>query len=201
MVDDGSTDSTPLLMDYLVSEDPRIKYIRQDNKGISIARNKAVKASTMPFIAVMDSDDLMTSDRLKLSLKAILKSNADVVYGSYMQATDDSLAQGKFLGSVTPANIMEDTVTLDTIITDQIVPHVTILAKRECFVETPYRQDFTSNDDQALIFDWFKKKYTFKMIKDPLMVVRYHERSTSTVKDKEIKRFTEILRKEAHGLI
>ena len=46
IVDDGSTDRTSTIYEQFESEDKRIKIIRQENYGVSKARNKGVKAAT-----------------------------------------------------------------------------------------------------------------------------------------------------------
>lgn len=54
VVDDGSTDNTYELIKDL---DPRIKIIRQQNQGVSAARNNGLKVSQGKYIAFLDSDD------------------------------------------------------------------------------------------------------------------------------------------------
>jgi len=54
IVDDGSTDSTAETLKQLGSQ---IIYIRQDNKGVSAARNAGIKRAQSEWIALLDSDD------------------------------------------------------------------------------------------------------------------------------------------------
>ena len=54
VIDDGSTDDTHQL---LQSNYPQIHYIRQENKGVSAARNEGVRKSKSQWIAFLDSDD------------------------------------------------------------------------------------------------------------------------------------------------
>ena len=55
VVDDGSDDGT----DKLIKEytDKRIKYFYQENKGVSLARNKGIEESSGKYIAFLDSYD------------------------------------------------------------------------------------------------------------------------------------------------
>lgn len=62
VVDDGSTDSTPNIID---SYGDSIKKIWQDNKGVSAARNAGIRASSHDLIAFLDSDDLWMSEKLE----------------------------------------------------------------------------------------------------------------------------------------
>jgi len=54
IVDDGSGDQTPSL---LAEQFPKVKYIQQDNKGVSAARNLGIEQAKGEWIALLDSDD------------------------------------------------------------------------------------------------------------------------------------------------
>lgn len=56
MVDDGSTDDTAELIASRYGRDPRIRYTRQDNAGVSAARNTGIKAARGNYLALLDSD-------------------------------------------------------------------------------------------------------------------------------------------------
>ncbi|HEY4687614.1 MAG TPA: glycosyltransferase family A protein [Candidatus Subteraquimicrobiales bacterium] len=54
VVDDGSTDKTPLL---LTKYNGAVKVIRQNNQGVAAARNRAIKEARGESLALLDSDD------------------------------------------------------------------------------------------------------------------------------------------------
>lgn len=57
VVDDGSTDRTPELCAQLQREFPALRVIRQENAGLSAARNTGVLNARHPFVAFLDADD------------------------------------------------------------------------------------------------------------------------------------------------
>lgn len=63
IVDDGSTDDTVSAIDAFGDQ---VTLIRQENHGVSAARNRGIAAATHDWIAFLDADDTWHPDRLKL---------------------------------------------------------------------------------------------------------------------------------------
>jgi glycosyltransferase involved in cell wall biosynthesis len=63
VVDDGSSDNPCKAIERIA--DPRIKYLRQENKGGAAARNTGIDAATGRFIAFLDSDDVFLPHHLQ----------------------------------------------------------------------------------------------------------------------------------------
>jgi GT2 family glycosyltransferase len=57
VIDDGSTDDTASVVRGLGAQDPRIKYIHQQNQGVSAARNTGIAAADGAWVGFLDSDD------------------------------------------------------------------------------------------------------------------------------------------------
>ena len=69
VVDDGSDDGTAdLVADY---QEPRFRYFRQPNQGVSSARNLGIRASRALWISFLDSDDYWTNGKLQAQLEAL----------------------------------------------------------------------------------------------------------------------------------
>lgn len=75
VIDDGS--KFPYLPEY-----PDIKVIRQDNQGVSAARNRGIEEASGEWIAFIDADDLVSDDYVDKVFKA-LKDDPDYVYLSW----------------------------------------------------------------------------------------------------------------------
>jgi len=71
VVDDGSADNSS---DILASYGDRIKVVKQENKGVSSARNRGIASSSGEYIAFLDSDDLWLPGKLSAQL-AFFESN------------------------------------------------------------------------------------------------------------------------------
>ena len=62
VVDDGSTDHTRTLVDSYGS---RIRYLFQENGGVSRARNLGIRSSRGKYVALLDSDDTWLPEKLE----------------------------------------------------------------------------------------------------------------------------------------
>lgn len=68
VVDDGSTDNT---LEVLEQYKDRIRLIRQENRGVSAARNAGILAATSEWIAFLDSDDEWEPQKLAVQMGAV----------------------------------------------------------------------------------------------------------------------------------
>jgi glycosyltransferase involved in cell wall biosynthesis len=67
VVDDGSTDETKKALQAY----SQIKYIFQDNGGVSSARNTGIMAAKGEWVAFLDSDDEWTEDYLSVQMEQV----------------------------------------------------------------------------------------------------------------------------------
>jgi glycosyltransferase involved in cell wall biosynthesis len=63
VVDDGSTDATPKIAQSLP-----VTYIRQENQGVSAARNLAIEGACGDYLALLDADDIWEPAKLAVQL-------------------------------------------------------------------------------------------------------------------------------------
>lgn len=71
VMDDGSTDGSPAILDELAATDPRMTVIHKQNSGVSDTRNQALDRAQGTYIQFLDADDRIPSDSTKLLVRAM----------------------------------------------------------------------------------------------------------------------------------
>ncbi len=74
VIDDGSTDATAAIVEQIA--DPRVRLLRQENRGLASARNAGMAAARGRYIALLDSDDLYLPRYLELAQRALQSTEA-----------------------------------------------------------------------------------------------------------------------------
>lgn len=66
VVDDGSSDDSPYICQEFCNTHPQFRYIRQDNGGVSNARNHGIREAAGKWITFVDSDDAVCPEHLSV---------------------------------------------------------------------------------------------------------------------------------------
>lgn len=88
VIDDGSTDGTG---DHLIAEyGDRIRYIRQENQGPAIARNRGIGEARGEYLHFLDADDQLLAQKVETCLRLFLQhSDIDVLHSYYQFVAGD----------------------------------------------------------------------------------------------------------------
>lgn len=78
-INDGSTDTTQLILQEYQKRDKRIRVITQNNMGAGTARNVGLLEAQGEYVIFLDSDDYFEKKMLKKALKKAVKTSADIV--------------------------------------------------------------------------------------------------------------------------
>ena len=78
VVDDGSPDRTPFIIDRLAAQDNRIIPIHQKNAGVSAARNAGINASKGEYLVFIDGDDYIAPDFIAYMLELVEKTGGEL---------------------------------------------------------------------------------------------------------------------------
>lgn len=90
LVDDGSTDSSPLICDEACRSDGRIRCIHKANAGVSAARNDGIDVARGKYLMFCDADDIPNTNMAEVLLKRIKADNADIVLCGFKKQNETS---------------------------------------------------------------------------------------------------------------
>ena len=79
VVDDGSTDDCPRILAEFAPRLPQMRVIRQENGGLSAARNTGLDAARGRYLAFVDSDDFVSPDAFAEALRLAEDGQLDMV--------------------------------------------------------------------------------------------------------------------------
>ena len=81
LVDDGSPDGCPAIVDEYAAKDSRVVAVHQENSGVSNARNTAMKTAKGDYVAFIDPDDIYATETALEDLHHAAKSNSCDIAG------------------------------------------------------------------------------------------------------------------------
>ena len=174
VIDDGSTDRTPLLVDALAERDGRIRVFRQPALGLAEALNLGLAAARAPFMARLDADDLAQPTRLERQA-AVLDARPKIgLLGSWALEID---CAGRPLGVREPPT---DHATLQRLLEKgNPFVHSSVMARTELLRRLGgYRGAFEAAEDYDL---WLRVSEAAELanLPEPLVSYRRHPGSVS----------------------
>ncbi|MFE9300175.1 CDP-glycerol glycerophosphotransferase family protein [Streptomyces sp. NPDC006856] len=95
VVDDGSTDASGRIAAEFAARDERFRLVRQENAGLSAARNTGVRHTTptVPYLAFADSDDVVVHDAYERMTASLEATGSDLVTGNVWRLTGQGRQQ------------------------------------------------------------------------------------------------------------
>lgn len=183
IVNDGSTDRSPQILQRFSEGDSRIRIISRPNTGIVGALNDGLAAAKGEYIARMDADDISYPDRLTIQLRHLEGHPEIVAIGSGVRMVDPAGAPLKdFHGPTDPQMLRDALIKAE----DIGIIHPTLMVRRRALERVGgYREQYKLVED----FDLFLRLLdvgTLSNTHEVLLDYRQHLQSTnSTLHDKQ----------------
>lgn len=99
IVDDCSTDTSPLIVMEYVAKDSRIKYVRTNipSGSPTYPRNVGLEVARGRFVAFLDSDDLWFPSKLETQMSMFNDDNVALVYSNYEKIREDGTSSNRIV--------------------------------------------------------------------------------------------------------
>lgn len=109
LVNDGSTDGSDSACREFAAADGRIKYVCQENAGVSAARNRGIELACGEYICFVDSDDYVEPDYVRSMAEAMQRWDADIVIQGLKQIQSGVMMyEEKFADGAYPMSSLSD---------------------------------------------------------------------------------------------
>jgi glycosyltransferase involved in cell wall biosynthesis len=171
IVDDGSTDRTPKIIEHYQAKDSRIVSCRlPENRGRSEARNYGIYEAKSPILLMMDADDIATPNRVSDTLKFFKKNpGTSICYGQFSVID----AYGKIMGHQDAQPFDKKKVIKDKMF---YIGHSTMAFRRKVAEKVSYTSGEYSKhgiDDWKFQLDAMNKGFRFGPVKRMFMQYRW----------------------------
>jgi|AGTN01.2.fsa_nt_gi Glycosyltransferases involved in cell wall biogenesis len=173
VVDDGSTDATA---DAVKNFGPRVRYVRQENRGLAGARNTGIRESRGRYVAILDADDTWLPEKLERQVALLEKASfAGLAVCGFAQVSVTGEVIGEFAVAPCP-----DRESLVRSLTRQNVIFgggSTALIRGECFEKVGlFDESLRSSEDWDM---WFRIALKYDLVVDPAVLARITVRTDS----------------------
>lgn len=172
IVDDASTDGTPLILQAYKRRDKRIKVItNKKKKGIGASLNVALAKAKGTYIARMDADDISLPERLEEQVNILAKRKDLVAVGGQAAMIDPKGNVFAYKRFPTDPKVLKDMIM-------QIVPiqHPIMMAKASVYKKYKYLESVKTAEDVDMLFYMLSKG---KISNAPSLVYKYRKTDMS----------------------
>jgi len=189
IINDGSPDNTREIALALATEDKRIRYIEQENRGLSGARNRGLKESKGTWIQFLDADDILLPEKLHKQLDVLIQSPGPALsfcdyYFCDAHDIDKRVTKGH---DFEHPRFLHDNPLIDLISrweTDMSIPIHAFLFDSRLFKEAGvyFDQNLPNHEDWDCWMRIFHQRPIIVPLHQELVVYRQHPNSMATNK-------------------
>lgn len=176
-INDGSKDHSGIILDEYSQKDCRIKVIHKKNEGVFKARIVGLENMKGDYFCFLDSDDYLPNDCLKLLHDEFLNTDADIVFGNYVEFNDkNKITKKKFVTK----RIFSSQEYIKNILLDKLPSNLWgKLYRKELFDNKIEETTFKLGEDSALLIQFLIK--CKKIVSVEKSVYNYYQRADSAV--------------------
>ena len=93
LMDDGSRDTSPAILDEYAEKDSRVRVVHKENSGVSATRNMALDMARGEWVQFLDADDWITKDATKLFVRTAEENDADMVIADFYRVVGENTSR------------------------------------------------------------------------------------------------------------
>lgn len=176
VIDDGSTDNTPELVESILNElGPAFRYIRKTNGGLASVRNRGIDEARGRFLIFLDADDEMSQNALS-NIEAHIAANpmTKMVIGGHIAVSPDGKRRTHMTRSLPNSSV--DRLRAYLFKKNLSLANGACVMHREVFERGRYPEGFRSAEDIP-VFVQVLANCECTVLSLPLAIIHKHEDS------------------------
>jgi glycosyltransferase involved in cell wall biosynthesis len=172
VINDGSTDESEQVIMQFAARHQNLIYLKQNNNGVSIARNAGLDIAKGNYITFVDSDDEIFSNCLPEIVQKLHDENLDIYYPLIETFTEEGMKKSQL------------------IMNEETRPQIGLLHERRTFPPTFYRKDVIGSIRFPLnialgedtVFNTKVQAQAQRVLFSPIPYYKYYDRQKSLSK-------------------
>ena len=181
IIDDGSTDNTYEVCKAASARDSRIKVVRQENKGVSAARNTGIRNAKGDYLMFVDGDDIIAPWCLEHLMSYLNEDTAAVIgdnsrirtYEYYFEEAEHS--EHSLSGEESLKLLIEGRFPIGSWAT---------LFRKDCIGTIRFPEKIKHNEDKYFLFQFLMANQNRNIVRTSEKVYGYYVRESSATKAK-----------------
>lgn len=177
-VNDGSTDSSPKILQKYAKKDKRIKIVNKTNGGLPSARNAGIDVAKGEYLSFIDSDDYIQSNMMQTLYKNAKKTKAEIVICGANIFPETPHADGWYYWVLSPERKFYKTGDIDLLFKNHATrPFVwRTFVKKELIDREKFRlnEQISIGEDNAFQLRLYPKAKGISVIPDKLYNYRWY---------------------------
>jgi glycosyltransferase involved in cell wall biosynthesis len=169
IVNDGSTDNSEEVI--MSIRDKRIRYFKQENKGVAGARNTGLLHAEGDFVTFHDADDISLPYRFERMLEAFCHENIGYTHSDMLLITGN----GAPLGYWQSSNIFPNDIYSFFLNVGTPFNFATILFRKETVKNILFDETIKVGSDTDYVLKVARGKWSSYHVPEPLYLYRKHQ--------------------------
>jgi glycosyltransferase involved in cell wall biosynthesis len=167
IINDGSTDHSEEII--LSFSDPRIRYVKQDNQGVAITRNRAINMAKGNFIVFQDADDISVPSRFEILKRHFISDSVGLVHSDVLLIDIDDRPVGYYSNrNLDKTRALRYFFKIGTPICGG-----SVMARREVFRDVRYDSSLSIGEDNDIL-SRITQVWDSVHVPEPLYLYRRH---------------------------
>lgn len=176
LVNDGSSDNSVNVLKPFLTQDNRFYFIDSENKGVSNARNLALKQAKGEYVLFLDGDDLIHPEKLQLAISNFEKSSdLSIVFNTtnYFENTIEN--------TLYPIKMNAELLNFNDLLLywneKIIIPIHSAIIKKTLLNGIEFNSNLTAQEDWLVWLRLFQKNPKILVLEEALSYYRKHNSS------------------------